>query len=288
MTQPASPLPVQRLRRFSKPVLLGALLGLGACEQLPPWLPPQAGSAEVLLMGEQHDQPDHQRQIAAEVQRLTAQGRLAALVLEMVESGRNTAKVRRTGTEAEVRLELDWDDRGWPWATYGSVVMTAVRAGVPVLGGNLPRSQVRATMADPALDGQLSTPVRNVIAKAVEDGHCGMLKAEQLPAMVRVQIARDRRMAETAVLARAKAGGGQVVLLHAGEQHVARDRGVPLHLDRLGVPPGQMHVVAFGEGELPVDERRPAQRVETPDHCAEFRAQMQRTQPAAAAASQAG
>ena len=288
MIEPASPTSAQRLRRVIKPLLLGALLGLGACAPLQPWMPLQAGSPEVLLMGEQHDQPDHQLQIAAEVQRLSDQGRLSALILEMVESGRDTTQLFRASSEADVRLALDWDDRGWPWSTYGPAVMVAVRAGVPVLGANLPRSRMRATMADAALDTQLPERVRSVIAKAVEDGHCGMLKAEQLPAMVRVQIARDRRMAETAVLARTKAGAGQVVLLHAGEQHVARDRGVPLHLDLLGVPAGQMHAVAFGEGDLPVDERRPAQRVETPDHCAEFRTRMQGTQPAAAAASQAG
>jgi uncharacterized iron-regulated protein len=268
--------------------LLGAVLlaGLAGCEQLSPMLmpPPPAGSAEVLLMGEQHDQPDHQRQIATEVQSLIAQGRLAALVLEMAESGRDTSQVFRISTENDVRQALDWDDRGWPWAVYGPAVMMAVRAGVPVLGGNLPRSQMRQVMADARLDSQLAEPVRSRIARAVEEGHCGMLKAEQVPAMVRGQTARDRRMAETVLLARTKAGGGQVVLLHAGEQHVARDRGVPLHLAELGVPVGQMHVVAFGDGDLPVDERRPAQRAEpVVDHCAEYRARMHPAQPASAA-----
>jgi uncharacterized iron-regulated protein len=272
-------------------LLAGSLLALGACEQLPPLLPPPAGSAEVLLMGEQHDQPDHQRQIAAEVQGLIAQGRLAALVLEMVESGRDSAPLNRISTDAQVREALDWDDRGWPWAQYGPAVMLAVRAGVPVQGGNLPRTQMAAVMADAGIDTRLPEPVRARISQAVEDGHCGMLKADQLPAMVRIQMTRDQRMAETVLRARFKAGAGQVVVLHAGEQHVARDRGVPLHLDLLGVPPGQMRTVAFGQGELQMDERRPAERVESIDHCAEFRSRMERKKAAPApnrAASQAG
>ena len=278
--------PTRPLRRCTTVLLIGTLLGIAGCAQLPSMLPWPPGSPEVLLMGEQHDQPDHQRQIAAELQMLAGQGRLGAVVLEMVEAGRDTTQVFRLGTEADVRRALDWDDRGWPWSTYGPVVMTAVRAGVPVLGGNLPRSQMREAMADARFDTQMPAPVRALIARAVEDGHCGMLKPAQVQPMVRGQTARDRRMAETVVLARTRAGGGQVVVLHAGEQHVARDRGVPLHLDQLGVPSGQMRVVAFGDGDLPVDERRPARRVDTVDHCAEFRIRME-PRPAAPAATQA-
>lgn len=286
-------IPARLLRSAIGAFGLCAASMLAGCENLPSLLPPPAGSAEVLLMGEQHDQPDHQRQIAAEVQRLIAQGRLAALVLEMVDSDRDrdSTALYRASPEEQVRETLGWDDRGWPWAAYGPAVMIAVRAGIPVLGGNLPRKQMAAVMADSRIDTQLTEPVRALISQAVHDGHCGMLKADQLPAMVRVQMTRDQRMAETLLRARLKAGAGQVVMLHAGEQHVARDRGVPLHLDRLGVPTGQMRVVAFGDGELPVDERRPAERVDSIDHCAEFRAQMERRKaaPAAAqAASQAG
>lgn len=291
MTPTLLPRPGRPARWPIGALLVSSLLALGACAQLPQFLPPPAGSAEVLLMGEQHDQPDHQRQIAAEVQGLIAQGRLAALVLEMVDSDRDSAPLYRASPEAQVREALGWDDRGWPWAAYGPAVMLAVRAGVPVRGGNLPRKQMAAVMADSRIDAQLTEPVRTRIRQAVNDGHCGMLDADQLPAMVRVQMTRDQRMAETLLRARFKAGAGQVVMLHAGEQHVARDRGVPLHLDLLGVPPGQMRVVAFGDGELPVDERRPAERVESIDHCAEFRARTERKKAApvaAPAASQAG
>ncbi|MBE2242775.1 MAG: hypothetical protein IAE86_08470, partial [Burkholderiaceae bacterium] len=38
-----------------------------------------AFSAELLIFGEVHDQPDQQRQVADEVQRLAADGRLAAV-----------------------------------------------------------------------------------------------------------------------------------------------------------------------------------------------------------------
>ena len=44
-----------------------------------------AAPARLLIFGEQHDQPDQQRQVADAVQALAARGELAAVVLEMAE-----------------------------------------------------------------------------------------------------------------------------------------------------------------------------------------------------------
>ena len=59
---------------------------------------------------------------------------------------------------------LAWDDAGWPWAAYGPAVMAAVRAGVPVLGANRPRSRMREDMGRTfagTLDGDVGwTPSR--------------------------------------------------------------------------------------------------------------------------------
>jgi uncharacterized iron-regulated protein len=59
-------------------------------------------------------------------------------------------------------------------------------------------------------------------------GHCGLLPASQVPAMARIQIARDARMAHTAQQQMRK---GKTVLLLAGAEHVKKDRGIPLLLD---------------------------------------------------------
>lgn len=254
--------------------LAAAWLPLCACGALDRVMPPPAGAAEVLLLGEQHDQPDQQRLIGADVQALIDQGRLAALVLEMADAGRDTAALTRLAGEDSVRQALGWDASGWPWGRYGQIVMRAVRAGVPVLGGNVPRPELRAAMGRTELDALVSDAARERLREAVEQGHCGLLGAAQLPAMARMQIARDRRLAETVWTARHGARGGQVVVLHAGAQHVATDRGVPLHLVALGVPPAQMHSVAFGDVDLPVDERRPARHEPQPDPCEALRAQV--------------
>ncbi|MFN3830549.1 MAG: ChaN family lipoprotein, partial [Tepidimonas ignava] len=92
------------------------------------------GRPRWLLLGEQHDADAHQALQAAVVQVLAEQGRLAALVLEMAERGQNTRALAPNAPQAAVQAALQWNDRGWPWRRYGPVVMTAVRAGVPVLG----------------------------------------------------------------------------------------------------------------------------------------------------------
>jgi uncharacterized iron-regulated protein len=233
---------------------------------------PSAPDARLVLFGEQHDQPDQQRQVADAVRALAARGTLGALVLEMAERGRGTAGLPRESTREQVREALAWS--GWDWPTYEAVVMTAVRAGVPVLGGNLPRARMREAMQDGTLDARIDAAARDRLADAVRVGHCGVLPASQEPGMVRIQIARDAAMAQTLAEALATQPPGRQVLLLAGAQHVARDRGIPLHLASAGIGAGitdGVRVVVFGSTDLPSDERRSARRTDVPDACEAFR-----------------
>lgn len=183
--------------------------------------------ADALLLGEQHDAPAHQQLQRQAVQWLAARGELAALALEMAEQGRSTAGLPRDASEADVQHALAWRDAGWPWKTYRLVVMAAVRAGVPVLGANLPAARQREAMRDAALDARLPPAALAEQQQRVRDGHCGLLPESQIGPMTRVQIARDIAMADTVRAARQP---GRTVLLVAGNGHVHRALGVPLHL----------------------------------------------------------
>ncbi len=217
-------------------------------------------AADVLLLGEQHDAPAHQRSHQRVVQALGAQGRLAALALEMAEQGASTAGLPPGAGVPAVQAALRWNEQAWPWAAYGPAVMSAVAAGVPVLGANLPRTGMRAAMADATLDTVLAPPALQSQREAIRSGHCDMLPASQIAPMTRIQIARDRAMAAT--LAAAAVGGKTVVLL-AGAGHVRSELGVPVHLP----PHLRAHTVAW-----------PAQPSGV-DHCARLREQLK---PAAA------
>lgn len=199
---------------------------LAACTTLPPGLanePP----VDALLLGEQHDDARHQAWHRDAVRALASRGQLAALALEMAERGTGTDGLGADAGEDAVRAALRWNDEAWPWPAYGPAVMAAVRAGVPVRGANLPRAQMRAAMADTGLDGLLPVPALEQQREAVRQGHCDLLPPAQITPMTRIQIARDRSMANAVAEA---AKPGQTVVLVAGAGHVDGQLGVPLHL----------------------------------------------------------
>lgn len=229
---------------------------------------------DALLLGEQHDAPEHHVIERESVEALAARGQLAALALEMAEEGRSTAHLAPTATEAQVRTALDWSEKAWPWSDYGPAVMAAVRAGVPVVGANMPRDRMKNAMADVSLDVQLSGPAYTAQQEAVREGHCRMLPESQILPMTRIQVGRDRAMAQAIVKARKP---GQTVLLIAGAGHVVRTLGVPQHLPddikvatvRLMAAPSTTEVVA---GEYDRTWRTPP--LPEKDYCAEFRRPM--------------
>jgi uncharacterized iron-regulated protein len=203
-------------------LILGLILLTACAAPLPSPLP------DVLLLGEQHDEPAHQRWHRQTVEQLIARGQVAAVALEMAEQGRSTAGLARDASETDVKASLGWDDKGWPWSAYGPAVMAAVRADIPVLGANLPLARLREVMADASLDKAVSAAVLQAQREAVRSGHCDLLPASQLGPMTRVQIARDRTMAQ---VLRGAVRPGQTVVLIAGAGHVDPTLGVPLHLD---------------------------------------------------------
>ena len=232
MKTPFPPMPVRWLRPMST-AALALLLGCAAPARLPAGWPESLRPllpADVILLGEQHDAPAHQAMQAAAVQWLVAQGRLSALVLEMAEAGHSTQALPPSADESTVRAALGWDEQWWPWEHYAGAVMAAVRAGVPVFGGNLPRASMASAMNNTALDQLLPAAALADQRSAVREGHCDLLPEAQLPGMVRIQMARDQSMART--LAAAPRGRGQTVLLIAGGGHVLRSRGVPVYLPK--------------------------------------------------------
>ncbi|MEY4266965.1 MAG: hypothetical protein RIS90_1500, partial [Pseudomonadota bacterium] len=100
-------------------------------------------------------------------------------------------------------------------------------AGVPVLGAKLARDALRASMGDASLDQRLPSTALAEQQQRIRSGHCNLLPESQIAPMTRMQIARDRAMAQTITEA---AQSGRTVLLLAGHGHVAPALGVPQHL----------------------------------------------------------
>ncbi|MGO4609123.1 ChaN family lipoprotein [Variovorax sp. 2RAF20] len=277
--------PLRTPWRLLLPLL--ATTAFGGCSVLPPGADAPIARriaalqpVDALLLGEQHDAPEHHAIEREAVEALVARGHLAALALEMAEEGRSTARIAPTATEAQVQAALDWSDKAWPWASYGPTVMVAVRAGVPVVGANLPRTRMRDAMADVSLDVQLNGEAYAVQQDAVREGHCKMLPESQIVPMTRIQVGRDRAMAQAIVKARRP---GQTVLLIAGAGHVVRTLGVPQHLpDDIKVATVQMRAAAAATDVAAGDYDSTWQTPPLPekDYCAEFK-RLARPQPKA-------
>ena len=271
--------------RIAQAGLYSVLLALAACSSPPPPPPTnptpdpkltqlrQLLPADALLLGEQHDAPAHQRIHQQVVQVLAAQGQLAALVLEMANQGGSTRGLPAQATEADIQAALRWDERAWPWGTYGPAVVSAVRAGVPVLGANLPMSALRASMGDSSLDQRLPSAALAEQQQRIRTGHCDMLPESQIAPMTRMQIARDRAMAQSITDA---AQAGRTVVLLAGYGHVTPALGVPQHL-----PPtfkAKTVLLHASQGDSAIETIAnfdlvwPTGPIPVRDYCAEFKA----------------
>lgn len=255
-------------------VALFTLLPLAACGLWQPApTPTTLPHARVILLGEQHDADAHQALQQRVVTQLGKQGRLAAVVLEMAEQGHDTRGLPAQSSEALVRERLQWDNTAWPWRRYGPLVMSAVQAEVPVVGGNLPRVAMPDVMQDTARDAALDDWARARQTENIRLSHCGLLPESQLQGMVRIQIARDQALAGTVA---GLVKPDRSVVLIAGARHVARDLGVPRHWSP--ALRAKAHVVLMQAGgdtsAVPADEhdaiwRTPA--LPEKDHCAELR-----------------
>jgi uncharacterized iron-regulated protein len=236
-------------------IFAACFVAIGACAPLVPSPPP-----DVLLLGEQHDAPEHQRLHRKVVEGLAARGQLAALALEMADAGHGTAGLPAEATEAQVQAALAWDNKGWPWTAYGPAVMAAVRAHVPVLGVNLPRARLDEARIDATLDGTVPLAVLEAQKEAVRAGHCDLLPPAQVAPMARVQLARDRAMAQAVSDAAVR---GKTVVLLTGTRHADPLLGVPLHL----------------RADLRSASRLWPAQPQQRDYCAQLREQVRRSPP---------
>jgi uncharacterized iron-regulated protein len=278
------------LKRLTILLVIGVSLG---CTELAPQPQPQPirniaarlqalPPLDALLLGEQHDNPDHQRIHRQVIEALAQRGALSAVVLEMASQGGSTQGLTPQASEDQARAALNWDEKAWPWLPYAPPIMAAIRAGVPVLGANLPRGQMKQAMAQADLDGRLNGPALKAQQQLIRSGHCDLLPEHQIQPMTRIQIARDVAMAATlvqAVAISAKTGNtGKTVVLMAGNGHVDKTLGIPQHL------PAELRLnsVLYGSGQAQTatetianfDLSWPALPVAPKDYCAELKVRM--------------
>ena len=252
--QPLPPLPAWQSPERRDAAEVGTILDLHSGVRLTPaQLVARLASAPRLLVGEQHDNPDHHALQLWLLQALASRRQPGALLLEMLNPEQQgavdavRAEAARGRWPADLPQALAWQ-KGWDWALYGPLVRHALPRPEPLLAANLDPAEIgRIYRAVPALSGSASVApsVRAALQQQIRESHCNLLPDSQLPAMLAVQQQRDRRMAERLLAAPAPA------VLLAGGFHVRRDLGVPLHLRDLGAAEG-LQVLQLAEAGNPV------------------------------------
>ena len=214
-----------------------------------------ARDADIVVLGEVHDNPEH-HQVQAEVVAALAP---AALVFEMIPQEREAEvnELRAAGAgRAALAEALDWAESGWPdFAFYAEIMEAAPEA--QVFGAGQPSADVsRAALEGAAgvfgpdasiygLDLQLD-PAEEAFREAEQaEAHCDALPPEVLPGMVEAQRFRDAGLADATLWARTITGGGQVAVI-TGSGHADKVRGMPAMI-ALAEP--EASVVSLGQFE---------------------------------------
>ena len=247
---PLSPLPGWHSPEGREHAELGQIRELRTGQVLTPeQLVQRLAVAPRVLVGEQHDNPDHHALELWLLRALEQQRPQGSLLLEMLEPAQQT-RVDALKPPATLPVDLvqalQWQS-GWDWALYGPIVRHALAKPYPVLAANLDRDEVREIYRQiPQLQGPRSTAgtVTQALLDQVREGHCGLLPESQMPAMLAVQQQRDRRIAQRLVQAPTPA------MLLAGAYHVRKDMGVPLHLLDLGVEKGTQVLMLAQVGQV--------------------------------------
>lgn len=251
----------------------------------------RAVGAQVVYLGESHDNPRHHAAQARVLEAMLAGGARPALAFEMLAQDQQPAvdaAMLETADSAALEKRLEWSLRGWPdFEMYRPLFDLARRHRLTVVALDLPRPTVRriagqglAALA-PGERSQIASRLarddnrERLIASEIETAHCGLLPAAAVPRMVEAWHARNVTMAQRILEALDRAT--QVVVI-VGRGHQAPG-GLADQVDALR-PGTRQLIVDFVETEetasdLSVSENRivwPGPPLDRPDPCAPLRA----------------
>jgi uncharacterized iron-regulated protein len=226
--------------------------------------------AEIVLLGEQHDNADHHVLQALLLQDLVAAGRRPSVAFEQLDVDKQatvdaalatpggvggtpvtaTATARATVTARATALAdaVAWNKSGWPpFDDYRPVFEVALARDLPIRAANLSRAAMEPMFAPTnakhaavgavaaPYDVALSAEAAASLAADITESHCGYADERMVAMMTAAQQRRDQAMAGVALDAVAQSPSRGAVLI-CGFGHARTDYGVPVHLQ--GRQPG--------------------------------------------------
>lgn len=229
--------------------------------------------ADVVILGEIHDDPACHSIQTEIIRKLTSAGQSPALYFEMLTDREEVAYENFLRTwagdpgdssvtkDAARREILTWEKRGWPvWDAYAPIFRLADQNGLPVRHGdpspelmrNIKRfgllaipKQMRIRLFDGFKEGEIGE-LSDRLSQAIADAHQGQSNPSGYAGLIQAQMTRDAYMALRLSQAEHPA------VLIAGVEHARKDHGVPFHLGRR-VP--HLNVISIALcGALPPDQ----------------------------------
>ena len=244
-------------------------------------VPSLAVDANIVFLGEVHDNPKHHETQADWISALQP----AALVFEMiapdVASGLSAADRADSETLGKA---LGWAGSGRPeFAMYAPLFSSASNARI--YGAAVPRSMARQILSDglsvamtledrQRFGLERDLPAAQQAAREAHQmaAHCDALPEDLMPGMVLIQRVRDAWLAQQALAALQDTGGPVVVI--TGNGHARRDWGAPAAIAQADTT---VAVYALGQSEDGAaqsgafDHVVDAPAAERPDPCAAFK-----------------
>lgn len=207
--------------------------------------------ADVVILGEVHDNPAHHANQARAVAAIAP----SAVVFEMLTPEQAAAMPAERSDAGRLAAALGWNTAGWPdFSMYFPIFAAAPTARV--YGADVSRQDLRVAIdrgaaaafgpgaARYGLDRALLPKDQAAREAEQATAHCGALPPEMLPGMVQAQRLRDAALAR-AVEDAVKDTGGPVVVI-TGTGHARRDTGLSA---ALAVADPALRVLSVGQME---------------------------------------
>ncbi len=265
-----------------KQIILALLLvaRAAAAEALASPTDARMAAADIVILGEVHDNPLHHEGQAA----LIAQLNPKAVVFEMLSAAQ--ADLFNAGPRDDLdglAERMEWEGSGWPaFAMYRPVF--AALGDAPVVGAAVPSDRARAAFDQGAaasfglgaarfgLDVDLPQAQRDVRQQMQFAAHCAAIPLAMMGGMVEAQRLRDALFSKAALEALQTYGAPVVVI--TGHGHARRDWGMPAMI-KLAAPEVRTFAVGFVEAPGSADDprfdmTRPTAAARRADPCAGF------------------
>lgn len=198
----------------------------------------QIADANILLLGEKHDEKSHHKAQLLIMQALDAyfawqvgECKRFRLVLEMLGSEAQShideaSKSKKQIQKENLKTALGWGK--WDYQQYKDIVEYAFYApNFDIIAGNLSRQEISTIYkgAEPIV-GNVSTSaeVKERVSKIISKSH-KTNDATLIEKLTQVQQHKDRRMADMLLKSE------DFALLLAGNYHITRTFGIPLHIE---------------------------------------------------------